>query len=266
MKFGYMPGSGDIKTQVEFARKYFDFIEITYPNSLLINSDRTSIQTAFSPHAYRAEKKLACDSPQRSIVGHMHWGINLSTNSAKEVEKACGAIRFFKAMGAKKVTIHPSYNNGLSEKEVIENNIKSISRIKRSCGKIKLLVENTTHEPFCHAESIKALVSKISGLGVTLDTGHACLTSKEELGSFLHLLGKKIKHVHLHDVRHNQDHLFFKSKAKMKGLVVMLQKAGYNATVTLEMFYELEGKGRKDVVGRKRRELLLKQISWIGHH
>lgn len=229
----------DLLSEIDFAKKYFDFIEIT-------------LKLDLSEYNTRYVSKLKSVLKNLEVLGHIHWEIDLSKKDSKEIKKVYKSIKILKKLGARKITIHPSINL-VYLSEIIEFCMKN---------KIQLLVENSTKNPFNLASNIKKIVTNLPSLAITLDTGHAWRTSKFELNKFLKLKDK-VKHIHLHDSVNNFDHLFFGNKTKLKRFIQKIKNTDYNKTITLEMFSVFKNKKSISVDGEERRNLLMKQLKII---
>lgn len=223
----------DLLSEIDFAKKYFDFIEITLKKDL-------------SEYKPKYITRLSATLKDFEVLGHLHWELNLS----KEIYKH---IRIFKELGAKKITIH-----------LKQNNLSVLIKIVNFCRKnrLQLLVENSGGSFFGRTSDFKKLLNNIPCLGITLDIGHASLVSKLEINGFLKLKNR-IKHIHLHNVSKRFDHLPFRNKAELKQLINKIKDTGYDETITLEIFYILKNNKYIPIDGKKRRRLLLKQLELI---
>ncbi|MFB6075571.1 MAG: sugar phosphate isomerase/epimerase family protein [Candidatus Aenigmatarchaeota archaeon] len=252
MKFGYMPHFGiDLRSEVEFARKHFDFVEIT----LKLNLDQYN-----DKYLEDLKSKLG----NFEALGHLHWNIDLTKDDPETLQLVEDFINIFKDLGIDKITIHPSTNKKMIKEKIIEVNKKVLSRVDKYCGKngIQLLLENSTHYPFNRADVLESLINNIKNLSLTLDTGHALLVSKRELERFLSF-GKMINHIHLHNCIDGTDHLFFKEKENVNKMIDKINNSGYKETVTLEMFNQLKDDESEPVEAKERRERLLEQLEII---
>jgi sugar phosphate isomerase/epimerase len=158
MKYGFMPSfKMNLLSETKFAKKHFDFIEITLKLDL---SEYTS--------QYISKLKTALGNFE--ILGHIHPEIK----SFNEFNKIYENIRIFRELGANKITIHPYPD--------IQN---ALSKINNFCNKneLQLLIENS--EPFNKATNLVQLVEDTPNLGITLDVGHANKISRVELSNFL---------------------------------------------------------------------------------
>ena len=239
----------DLFSEIRFAKRHFDFVEITLrPGSLYT-------------HNYVSKLKKALKNFE--VLGHLYWGIDLSKGEIGEIENICRFISIFNKLGAKKITIHPSAGDGKNIREIRKNNLLALSKIADFCRKkeIQLLVENITKIPFKRESDLEYLVKNIPSLAVTLDVGHANRTSRLELDRFLKLA--KIRHIHLHDNVGEKDHLPFTDKERLKKLIEKIKDSFYEGTITLETFFVLEGDNYLHLEGDKRREILLEQLELI---
>lgn len=227
----------DLISEIKFAKKYFDFIEIT-------------LKLDLSKYTPQYISKIKTTLNNFEVLGHVHWEINPS----KELDKIYENIRIFKKIGAKKITIHPYPR--------IQNVLSEINDLCNK-NKLQLLIENISSEPFNKATNLAKLTENIPNLGITLDAGHANKTSRTELNNFLRKFKSKIKHIHLHDNVGKFDHLFFENRNKFKRIITKINSINYHGTITLEMFAFLKNNQYVSVYDLKRRNLLVKQLEII---
>lgn len=215
MKFGYMSGfRADLCSEIEFAKQYFDFTEITIQPELL--------KTIYN-NFYDIEKALN----GFEVFGHIHWEVTEFDNIIKNIE-------IFKNLGVKKITVHPFQDLSIEENVKILNKINAFLRE----NKLDLLIENVSSLPYSSADSISKLLEKISNIGLTLDIGHANINS--ELDEFIKNLASKIRHIHLHYNIENFDHLFYNEKEELNQIFSKINSFGYNETILLETFSIIE--------------------------
>ena len=257
MKFGFIPSfNADIFQETEFAKKHFSHIEITLREDLSLYS-----------REYIDSLKESFDS--FPVLGHIHWGIDFSEGNRVELDKALKSVEIFHEMGAKKITVHPSNWKDRGKLEdfprLKKNNIGALRSVFDLCKSknIVLMVENKIRAPFNTAEDFLEITESIPGICITLDTGHAELTSPGEPGNFLKLLNHKIEHIHLHDTFQKYDHLFFESRDKLTGWVNKLINTGYDKTVTLETFEVLKDGVPVCIDPAERNSLLLEQLKFM---
>ena len=249
MKYGYMPDfNADLFEEIDFAKKHFDFIELTLDENL-------------SKYNQKYMQKLKKILKNFNVSGHIHWGIKLYHKDKKEIEKAIKSIKIFKQLGVKNLTIHPSWNKDLPEEKLIKNNLYSLKVINNFCKrhKLKLMIENIQRNPFNRAKFLSEFVKQIKSSKITFDTGHSAKVSKLEFSKFLKLKNK-IGHIHLHDCMEGFDHLDFKDKSKLKKVVNKIKKLGYNKTITLEIFTTLKNEKQIPLDYKERRSILLEHL------
>lgn len=216
MKFGYMSGfRADLVSEIEFAKKHFDFTEITIQPELLV-----SIDDIFS------DLKDAVGDFE--VVGHIHWKII-------EQDEIIRNLEVLKRLGAKKVTIHPFKNLSIEENIKIFNDLDMFFKK----NKMQLLIENVSSAPFNIASDMEELIKGVPGAKITLDIGHANMNN--ELDKFIDIFKTKIGHIHLHDNIGTSDHLFFNSKDNINKIITTINSLGYDDTVLLETFSIMQG-------------------------
>jgi sugar phosphate isomerase/epimerase len=239
MKFGYMSGfRADLVSEIEFAKKYFDFTEITIQPVLL-----QLIDDIFPD----LKKSLA----GFEVVGHVHWEILAQDEIIKN-------IAVLKDLGARKVTIHPFQN--LS----VEENIKIFTAIDIFMQKneMQLLIENVSSTPFNLATDIEKLVKKIPNAKITLDIGHANINN--ELDKFIANFKSRIGHIHLHDNVGKADHLFFSDRNKLEAVIATIKTLGYDDTILLETFSIMQDDKNASQEFAEIKELHLGQLKMIN--
>lgn len=253
LNFGYIPSfNTNLISEIKFAKKYFDFIEITLECNLTKYSN---------DYLKRLKENLA----NFEVLGHVHWELDLI--SRKDLKKIIKNIRIYKFLGSKKITIHPSADTGGNQQQARVKNFKALKYVSNLCkkNKIQLLIENSVNPPFNSVKGFKYLLTKNLFLLMTLDIGHANSISERELDNYLNLFSPKIKHVHLHYNYGEFDHLFFPKKEK-KWLICILEKLiklNTKLTVTLEMFAILKKQKPLLIGGELRQNLLLSQLRFI---
>ncbi len=240
--------NADLFQEIKFAKEHFSFLELTLDENLS-KYNKKHIQ----------ELKKALENFE--VYGHIHWGIKLYDKNKKEIGKAIKSVKIFRQLGVKKLTIHPSWNKEITKEDLIENNLYSLGIVNDFCQKhkLRLMIENIQRSPFNRAEFLLDFVNKIPKSKITFDTGHSAKVSKFEFAKFLNLKNK-IEHIHLHDCRDGFDHLIFKDKSKLKKVVNKIKKAGYNKTITLEIFTTLKNKKQISLDYKKRRKILLEHL------
>lgn len=240
----------DLLSEVEFAKKHFDFVEITLKMDL-------------SEYTQEFLKQLEENLRNFEALGHLHWEINLSKKDIVPSRKLVfGMIEIYEKLGAKRLTIHPSSGEGDMLEDIKMNNLRHLLEISEFCSKkgIMLMVENNAHEPFNRASVMKEMIGKVPDKVITLDIGHA--NQFGEMDRFLKM-GPMINHMHLHDNIGKRDHLAFKDKTKLDRILSSLKLINYSGSITLEMFFSLEGKTYSCLNPDERHDLLVYQAGLI---
>lgn len=230
MKFGYMSGfRGGLLEEIEFAREYFDFTEITFKLELL-----KSIAGVLDD--------LKDATSKFEVLGHVHWEIT-------DFNDIISNIEVLRELGAKKVTIHPFQNLSIVENAKIFNRLNDFLKN----NDMELLIENVSGAPYNSAENILKLLEQITSANLTLDIGHANRNS--ELAIFLENFKTRIHHIHLHDNIGHLDHLFYLSQDKLNEILAKIKSFGFDGTVLLETFSVM-----KDGVNASQEFLEIKEL------
>jgi sugar phosphate isomerase/epimerase len=251
MKLGYMPDfPAKLLSEVEFAKRHFDFVEITLKMDL-------------SEYTEEVLKQLKKVLGRFEVLGHLHWEVNLSKKEiSPDKNQVFEMISIYEQLGVKRITIHPSSDEGDRLEDIKKNNLKHLLDIAEFCRKkeIMLMVENNAHGPFDRADIMEELISELPDQALTLDIGHA--NQFGEWDNFLKM-GNMIKHLHLHDNVGKKDHLAFKDKTKLDKILASLKDIDYFGSITLEMFFSLEGDNYSGLPSGVRHDLLVKQAKLI---
>jgi sugar phosphate isomerase/epimerase len=93
---------------------------------------------------------------------------------------------------------------------------------------------------FNNVRQVSELLDPIPELGLHLDIGHSnLLVERNTADELLAAYGKRLRHVHLHDNKGGSADLHLPLGAgtlESRYYVKLLQKIGYNDTITLEVF------------------------------
>jgi len=254
MKYGYMPSFGvDLVSEIQFASKHFDFVEITY------NPDET-----YGQSRVRGIKKAL---EGIHAIGHLHWGCDFSLASEKEIEKAIKQFGLFSSLGIESVTVHPSFR-GSPWANIIENNVYSMTEIARFCKDTGITVnlENVEDASSLGLDGLRRLFGAFPDFHFTLDTGHAEITcGPNGYKKFLASFGQRLSHVHMHYSVSGMDHLPFPEKSKMAPIQEEIAKTSQSATVTLEIFYKLLNGKRASLDEEERKGIVLEHLRYLKH-
>jgi sugar phosphate isomerase/epimerase len=214
MKIGYIPSlSCDLLKEIDFAKKNFDFVEITLEKRFKISQEIIS----------KAREKLK----DFLAIGHIHWDLN--PDIKEDYKEIWNTIQIFSKIGIKTIIIHPK--NSLT----YEKNIFYLKKFRDHCSflGIELLIENMV-ENYGTFEIIDKILNE-TNLNLALDTGHCNQVSKNELDKFLKIK-RKIRHIHIHHTNQEKAHLFFEDFKQLKELMKKIEGISSHIPITLEMF------------------------------
>lgn len=252
-KFGYIPNSNtDLISEIKFAKKFFNFVEITLRYNLRGYSRK-----------YLRKIKSTIDGFE--VLGHIHWEVDITKKES--YKKILENIKIYKFLGAKIITIHlPICSYSHWKNSMIE----ALKILESACifcqkNKIQLSVENNPKPPFDSITEFTLLFNINKKISMTLDIGHACRVSQKEFEKFLGNFSNKIKHVHLHYNKNESDHLFFpeKKKERLSYIIKKINQLKQKTMVTLEMFFVKEKQKIVHLNNRQRQELLIGQLKSI---
>ncbi len=253
MQLGYIPYYKDkMLPELAFAKKYFNFVEITFGDTSVKSQKRTI-------NKFIATKKLP-------VFGHLFWGIDLSKKlNPKELKRIFSLINDFKKISAKQITIHPKADSSQSVSLNLKNNLINLKKINNYCRKTNqiLSLENVNKIPFSKARGLKKLLDALPGVKMTLDIGHANRVTPPQLDQFIRLLGNKITHIHLHDNIGQADHLSFTNAKKLKKILKKISDLPQPLSITLEIFYQIKAKKRTPLHHQNDKRILLDQAQLI---
>ena len=190
--------------------------------------------------------RAALDRHRMKVVGHTAWYLPMAS-AIPEIRKAAVAelrrcLQKFAEIGAKWMNIHPDRHTPWHPRRFyIEGNLESLCELLPDAQKygVGLMIENLPGD-YNSAPQLGELLDPLPELGLHLDIGHANLqvpynTTEEILNAY----GKRLRHVHLHDNKggHADLHLPLGTGiVDVTRTVCALQKCGYDATITLEVF------------------------------
>ena len=164
----------------------------------------------------------------------------------KDIRKAClkefkKCIHIFKELDIKLMNIHPSYNGKpYSNEDKIRENIEFLKEVNTMCKSegITLMIENYI-APFGSPRSFKRILREVPELKMHLDVGHSNIGFDKNIAeSFFKTFGNEIIHLHFSDNKGKKDdHLPLGcGNIDWKEIVRVIKKAGYDSTITLEIF------------------------------
>jgi sugar phosphate isomerase/epimerase len=165
-------------------------------------------------------------------------------------------------MSIRSLNIHLLMDRRRVSSRVLAEKIRALKEIVEYGRKnsVTINLENLSET----AEDFEPVIDQVPDLGLTLDVGHANLNGSENKSiSIIEKLGKRIRHVHLHDNRGGQskdDDLHLPIGAgtiDFWEIIESLMGVGYYGTLTLEVKPEFQE------AGKVRIETLLEEIQRI---
>jgi sugar phosphate isomerase/epimerase len=192
------------------------------------------------------EIKRILDDHNMKVVGHTAFYLPMAS-PFEEIRKAavleCNrCLEKFGALGATWMNLHPDRNIPMHDRAFwVERNLVSLHEMHdmSAATGVKLMVENLPGV-YNTVKELAELLDPAPELGLHLDIGHANLhvernTTEELVARF----GKRIAHVHLHDNNGGHADLHLPLGAGRVDYVQhlrSLKRAGYDGTITLEVF------------------------------
>ncbi|MBI2084937.1 MAG: sugar phosphate isomerase/epimerase [Candidatus Aenigmarchaeota archaeon] len=180
-------------------------------------------------------------------LGHAAWWIDLG--SPHEIvrdawlEECKKVIDAGKRINIEKITFHAhSQSMMLSDrgtlKEVISNYIENMKKLVDYAGdSMVVMLENTTE--MSSIKDFQKIISKVDGLAVNLDIGHAFIGGgMKSISNHIKKFGKRIQHIHMHDNHGKMDEHLPVGIASIdfRRTVKELKKIKYGKTISMEIF------------------------------
>lgn len=190
--------------------------------------------------------RAALDRNRMGVVGHTAWYLPIASSipevRAGGVAELRRCLQKFSEVGAKWMNIHPDRHTPWHDRRFyIEGNLASLQELLPDCERygVGLMIENLPGD-YNSAPQLGELLDAMPELGLHLDVGHANLivphnTTEEILRAY----GNRLRHVHIHDNKggHADLHLpLGAGTVDVRRSVEALQAAGYDGTITLEVF------------------------------
>ncbi len=217
--------------EIKWIKKNFDFLDLTLemPNSY---PDKISI---------RAVKELIGDFP---VVGHTAWYLpigspfkELREYALSELEKC---IEVFRKLGVDKANVH--FDNSLliiKDENTVDFNIWSLKRLVKIGRKygMKIMAENTPGL-FSQPKVLDHIFKKIPALNFHLDVAHANIDRKNTTPILVPKFSKRLIHIHISDNhgKHDEHLSIGKGNINWPSVLGVVKDAGYDGTITLEVF------------------------------
>ncbi|EEF58699.1 sugar phosphate isomerase/epimerase family protein [Pedosphaera parvula] len=226
----------DVIKEIEWiAGMGLEFVDLTLepPAAALWNVDVEETRAVLKAHAL-------------PVVGHTAYYLPIASpfesvrRAAVEELKHCAEA--FAKIGASWMNIHPDRNAPMHEKGfIIERNLQSLREINQTAQDVGvgLMIENLPGY-YNTVQQLAPMLDAMPDLGFHLDLGHANLqvqhNSADEL---IATYGSRLRHVHFHDNKGDEKDLHLPlgtGNIDFRRYVRMLQKHGYDGTITLEVF------------------------------
>jgi sugar phosphate isomerase/epimerase len=199
-----------------------------------------------------------------SAVGHTAWHLPIAS-PFEEIRSASRdlyrrGLDVFEAAGVTLVNVHPDQRVPMHSKDQMRKmNAEAIELLARDAAQrgITIMVENLDRN-FSGVDDLREVLDHTPELGFHLDVGHANLRlglgERNRTESLLEAFADRLSHVHLSDNRGGENDLHLPLGAgaiDWKNVVRLLKKAGWDGTVTLEVF------------SREREYLLMSRRLWL---
>jgi sugar phosphate isomerase/epimerase len=226
----------DVLQQVEWVASLgLGFIDLTLepPMAASWRVDREAIRQALDRHGL-------------SVVGHTAFYLPIASGIEEirraSLEELRRCVDVFASLGARWMNIHPDRHAPMHSRAFfVEKNLETLAELLPYATHhgVGLMLENLPGD-FNTAAQLGELLDPLPELGLHLDVGHANLmvghSTVEEL---LAAYGARLRHVHLHDNKGGAADLHLPlgtGSVDVRGAVRMLQRQGYDGTITLEVF------------------------------
>jgi sugar phosphate isomerase/epimerase len=199
-----------------------------------------------------------------SAVGHTAWHLPIASpfpelrSTSRDLYRR--ALDCFEEAGVRLVNVHPDQRVPMHSRDQMRKmNAEAIELLARDAAQrdITVMVENLDRN-FSGVDDLKPIFDHVPEVGFHLDVGHANLRlglgEPNRTKSLLDAFGERLSHVHLSDNRGGEGDLHLPLGAgtiDWKGVVRMLKQAGWDGTVTLEVF------------SREREYLLMSRRLWL---
>ncbi|CAN5612461.1 sugar phosphate isomerase/epimerase [soil metagenome] len=182
-------------------------------------------------------------------VGHTPWHLPFASSFPELREVARDQFRraldTFAAAGVRLVNVHPDPRVPLHPADQVrKRNADVIGVLARDAAErdVRIMVENIDRT-FSDPEEMRVVLQGVPEAGFHLDVGHANLglarREPNRTAAFLSAFGDRLAHVHVSDNRGGSEDLHLPLGAgaiDWRAAIKALKRAGYDGTVTLEVF------------------------------
>ena len=210
----------DLKKEIEWIKKSFDFIDLTIENPMEIDA-----------------KKLKTWIGNFPIVGHTDWSLPVASPYEKirkaAVEKIKDDIKIFSHFKCEYVNVHPNVDTRARKNTILlhSESFKELMDFSSKFG-LKIILENMPDFSFSEFSEIS---KKLPGLHFNLDIAHAFIS--DDLEMMIAKFHSKIVHLHISDNNGLMDEHLPLGIGKIDWIKVvkLLKKYKYDRTITLEV-------------------------------
>lgn len=239
MNFPVVPLLDEIDT---FSRLGFDYLELTMDPPMAHHGILASNKSAITRALKTYNMGLVCHLP--TFVTTADLTESLRKASIREMHDSLAVAA---ELGAGKVVLHPSMAGGMGAFvlhvvkgyafEFLSEMVEAADRLG-----VTICLENMfpRNRLGVEPDDFKEIFEAFPDLKMTLDTGHANIDDcrGRRLKTFVDDFGPRICHLHISDNKgQGDDHLAVgQGTIKFADLVRRLQRAGYDKTITLEVF------------------------------
>ncbi|MBR9987907.1 MAG: sugar phosphate isomerase/epimerase [Desulfosarcina sp.] len=241
MNFPITPVLDEIET---FARLGFDYLELAMDPPMAHHSILSSSRAAITRALRVNGLGLVCHLP--TFLSTADLTESLRRASLTEMRRS---LEVAVELGAKKVVLHPSMAGGMGA--LVLDTVKGyafdfLSEMAAAahCLDVTICLENMfpRNRLGVEPDDFEDIFKTFPSLKLTLDTGHANVDDRRgrRLKGLVNRLGRHIGHLHVSDNQGKRDdHLAVgQGTVNFVDLVMRLKGAGYDDTVTLEVFDE----------------------------
>lgn len=225
----------NLLTQIDlFHRHGFTFLDFTLePTTEPPALDSRTIKQALAAHLMPA-------------VGHTFWALPIAHPVAAvrhaAIETIEGYLDFFTDVGVTLVNVHPDDRVPMAgPDEIVARNVEAFGRLASfAAERGQTVMAENTPGLFSKPDTLARLFAAVPALAFHLDIAHANLrTERNTTPQLLAQFRDRLRHVHMSDNRGGADDLHLPLGAghvNWKQAVGWLKRAGYDDTITLEVF------------------------------
>jgi sugar phosphate isomerase/epimerase len=226
----------DVVAEIRWmAEMGLDFMDLTLepPASASWRVDAKAIRAALKDYDLEVIGHTAYYLP----IGSPFEGVRKAA-----VEELARCLDIFATVGAQWMNIHPDRYAPMHDRAFyIERDLLSLRELAVESDRtgVGLMIENLPGD-FNTVSQLGELLDPMPVLGLHLDIGHANLqTDHNTTDEILSVYGDRLKHVHLHDNKGGTADLHLplgSGTIDVPTHLRSLKAAGYNGTITLEVF------------------------------